>query len=631
MPPAYEDARKRALALGPRNAELYNRLAELSARNRLYRQAADFAQQAVALDPRTWRGLGILGLNQLRLGAIAEGRTSLEASFKGDPYNVWIKNTLDLLDTFPKYKETRTEHFQILLHGKEAALLAPYTAELAEDAYAHLSARYGYRPDGPVRVEVYPDHADFSVRTVGLAGLAGLGACFGPVLAIDSPSAREVGQFNWGSTLWHEIAHTFTLGMTGNRVPRWFTEGLVRPRGAPRAAGLGRRRDRGLRPRAEGGRAAAAGRPQPRLHPAEGPEQVANSYLPGVARRGVDRGAARVPGPGRASSRPTATAAPPSRPSSPCSAPPWRTSTRRSSRSSTSASRPAGRHPSRDQGRRARPRPLPRTSPADVEARAKADAGDFEAQLAAGLALFHASKRAEALPYLERAQALFPGVRGAGEPALLPGRHLQGPGQAAGRDTRAPAAHRDRGRPLPRPARAGAPARGPGRPEGGGRFPGQRALHLAVRARRPRALAALSARSGTAPGSSAPAARWSLSIPSTGRRALYQLALALVEAGDAAAARREVLHALEIAPRFQRAQELLLRLHDARAGAPLNEDGGADRARASARPPSSRPGTATIPRRGLQEHAATTDASRSCASASSRPTGVRAGTCGAST
>src|SRR6185436_14470893 len=191
----YDATRKRALALNPRAAELYNRLAELSARNRLYREAADFAQQAVALDARTWRGLGILGLNQLRLGAIEPGRQSLEASFKGDPYNVWIKNTLDLLDTFPKYKETRTEHFQILLHGKEAALLSPYTAELAEDAYAHLSARYGYRP-------------------------------YGPVLAIDSPSAREVGQFNWGSTLWHEIVHTFTLGMTGNRVPRWFTEGL---------------------------------------------------------------------------------------------------------------------------------------------------------------------------------------------------------------------------------------------------------------------------------------------------------------------------------------------------------------------------------------------------------------------
>ena len=46
--------------------------------------------------------------------------------------------------------------------------------------------------------------------------------------------------------------------------------------------------------------------------------------------------------------------------------------------------------------------------------------------------------------------------------------------------------------------------------------------------------------------------------------ALYQLALALVDSGDAAGARREVLRALEIAPRFQRAQELLLRLHDER-------------------------------------------------------------------
>jgi Tfp pilus assembly protein PilF len=43
--------------------------------------------------------------------------------------------------------------------------------------------------------------------------------------------------------------------------------------------------------------------------------------------------------------------------------------------------------------------------------------------------------------------------------------------------------------------------------------------------------------------------------------ALYQLALALLEAGDTKSARREVLRALELAPRFQRAQELLLRLH----------------------------------------------------------------------
>jgi Tfp pilus assembly protein PilF len=42
--------------------------------------------------------------------------------------------------------------------------------------------------------------------------------------------------------------------------------------------------------------------------------------------------------------------------------------------------------------------------------------------------------------------------------------------------------------------------------------------------------------------------------------ALYQLALAYFEAGDRASARREVLRALEEAPNFEKAQELLLRL-----------------------------------------------------------------------
>jgi Tfp pilus assembly protein PilF len=48
--------------------------------------------------------------------------------------------------------------------------------------------------------------------------------------------------------------------------------------------------------------------------------------------------------------------------------------------------------------------------------------------------------------------------------------------------------------------------------------------------------------------------------------ALYQLALAYFEAGEAQAARREVLRALEDAPNFEKAQELLLRLQQSRSG-----------------------------------------------------------------
>jgi tetratricopeptide (TPR) repeat protein len=46
------------------------------------------------------------------------------------------------------------------------------------------------------------------------------------VIAQDSPSAREAGEFNWGSTLWHEYTHVVTLQMTDYRIPRWFSEGL---------------------------------------------------------------------------------------------------------------------------------------------------------------------------------------------------------------------------------------------------------------------------------------------------------------------------------------------------------------------------------------------------------------------
>jgi tetratricopeptide (TPR) repeat protein len=48
--------------------------------------------------------------------------------------------------------------------------------------------------------------------------------------------------------------------------------------------------------------------------------------------------------------------------------------------------------------------------------------------------------------------------------------------------------------------------------------------------------------------------------PSDRAEALYQLARALADAGDAAGARREVLRALDIAPNFEKAQELLLTL-----------------------------------------------------------------------
>ena len=222
----FEAARVRVAELSPRPAAFYADLAQVHGRNRLYREAAAWAAEGVRLDSSSARAVSELGLNQLRLGQIAAARVSLERAFVRDPFNVWIKNTLDLMDVLERYDTTTVGRFQFVTDPAERDLLVPYLAEIAPEAWDRFSARYGYQPPERVRVELFRRHADFSVRTVGLAGFGALGVSFGPVVAMDAPSARNRGELNWGSTFWHELAHTFTLGATANRVPRWLSEGL---------------------------------------------------------------------------------------------------------------------------------------------------------------------------------------------------------------------------------------------------------------------------------------------------------------------------------------------------------------------------------------------------------------------
>lgn len=222
----FEEASRRALERDPHSVVLHTTLAEVATRNRRYHDAVAFSRQAVMLDTASALAQGSLGMNALRLGQFDTARVHLDRAFARDPYHVWIKNTLDLLDTFGEYRETRTNRFHLIIHEREAALLSPYLLELLDEGFEKLSARYGYEPPTPIRLEVYRSHGDFSVRTVGLPGLGALGVSFGSVLAMHSPSARQIGEYNWGSTVWHELAHAFTLGMTDHRIPRWVSEGI---------------------------------------------------------------------------------------------------------------------------------------------------------------------------------------------------------------------------------------------------------------------------------------------------------------------------------------------------------------------------------------------------------------------
>jgi tetratricopeptide (TPR) repeat protein len=224
---AFEEVRRSVLAINPRYAQMDATLAELAVQTRRYEEAVARAAEAVRLDSAAWDAWGLLGMNQLRLGEIDEGRVNVERAFEGDPYNPWFKNSLDLLDTFERFEIRQTEHFDLFLHGTEADLMATYVAPIAEEAYDSLSRRYGIELEGRVRAELFISHADFSVRTLGEAGLGALGVSFGPVVVMDSPAARTQGEYNWASVFWHELSHSFHLALTEGRVPRWFSEGLA--------------------------------------------------------------------------------------------------------------------------------------------------------------------------------------------------------------------------------------------------------------------------------------------------------------------------------------------------------------------------------------------------------------------
>ena len=219
-------ATRRYTARYPGMADAYVSAAEMLSRVRQYGKAAEWAKRGTEVDASNWQAHSALGLNLLRLGRVPAARQSLETAFKGDPFNVWVKNTLDLLDTFDDYDEVKRGNYIFMVDTAESRLMSLYLGDLADRAYTTFAARYGFKPSEPIRVELYRSHADFSVRTVGLAGLGALGVSFGNTIAFDSPAAKDAGPFNWASTAWHEIAHTFTLGASDMRVPRWFSEGL---------------------------------------------------------------------------------------------------------------------------------------------------------------------------------------------------------------------------------------------------------------------------------------------------------------------------------------------------------------------------------------------------------------------
>jgi tetratricopeptide (TPR) repeat protein len=195
--------------------------------NRRYEDGIAYYRQALGLDPRLWSARSELGINLMRLGQEDEPRQQLEMCYHNGYRNEATVNSLRLLDSYKNFVTFKDETTILKLHKKEAELLRPYFEEELKRSIATYEKKYKMKLPRAVQLEVYPDHEDFAVRTMGMPGLGALGVTFVNVVAMDSPSGRKPGSFHWASTLWHEMSHVFILTATNHRVPRWFTEGLA--------------------------------------------------------------------------------------------------------------------------------------------------------------------------------------------------------------------------------------------------------------------------------------------------------------------------------------------------------------------------------------------------------------------
>ncbi len=195
---------------------------------RQYSEAEEHFRRAIERDPTWSEPRTQLGLMYMQSGDERWARIALEASWNLDSFNQETHDVLLLLDDLDRFARHETDHFVLRFDPQRDAVIAPYLADHLEKLHPEITGRFRADPPRKTIVEVFPQHARFSVRISGRPWIHTVGACTGPVIALDAPrSGAAPSPFNWAQVLRHEYAHTVTLAATENRIPHWLTEGLA--------------------------------------------------------------------------------------------------------------------------------------------------------------------------------------------------------------------------------------------------------------------------------------------------------------------------------------------------------------------------------------------------------------------
>jgi uncharacterized protein HemY len=220
-------ARAKALKFWPTNPRVPHLIGRKLSQNYRFTEGAALQREALRFDPDYLPAKVQLAQDLLRLGEETEGWRLADEVQKADGYNVTANNLLSLHDAMRKFRVLTNDHFVLRMSPHEAALYGPQALDLLEQGRQRLAAKYGASLKQPTLVEVFTNQADFAVRTFGMPQNDGfLGVCFGTVVTANSPGAYPGHPFNWEAMLWHEFCHVVTLNVTHNRMPRWLSEGI---------------------------------------------------------------------------------------------------------------------------------------------------------------------------------------------------------------------------------------------------------------------------------------------------------------------------------------------------------------------------------------------------------------------
>ena len=197
----------------------------------LYRfaEGAPFLRRAVERDSSDYEAWTQLGRALSNSGDEDGAREALEHAQRaaGLRQDAWRNNTTLVLERM-LVDHISSEHGDLTFAWAPdaAAVFEVYLVPFYVDAREELAVRYGFTPP-PVRIEVFRELGDFSVRSTGFEGFPALGVCFGPVVTSVSPLSSMRGKFSWARTAFHEFTHVIHLGLSKNRCPRWITEGIA--------------------------------------------------------------------------------------------------------------------------------------------------------------------------------------------------------------------------------------------------------------------------------------------------------------------------------------------------------------------------------------------------------------------